>query len=104
MKAGSIGPPGIYLGAKLSKVRLPNGVEAWAMSPSNKYVQEAVKNVEESLEREYHHGRKLVRKAATPFKSNYQPELDISPKLSPEAGSYYQSQIGTILQWALELG
>jgi hypothetical protein len=82
------------LGAKLSKVHLPNGVEAWAMSPS-KYVQEIVKMVEDYLEREYH-GRKLVRKAAMPFKSGYQPELDISPELSPETGSYYQSQTGIL--------
>ena len=49
MKEGSIGPPDIYLGAKLSKVKQPNQVQAWAMSPS-KYVQEAVKNCEEYLE------------------------------------------------------
>jgi hypothetical protein len=33
MKPNSIGRPDIYLGAKLSGVRLPNQVEAWAMSP-----------------------------------------------------------------------
>jgi hypothetical protein len=38
MKAGSIGDPDIYLGAKLRKVKLINGVESWAMSPS-KYVK-----------------------------------------------------------------
>jgi hypothetical protein len=43
MKAGSIGSPDIYLGAKVTKVKLPNGVTAWAMSPS-KYIQEAVSN------------------------------------------------------------
>ncbi len=48
MKPGSIGPPKIYLGAKISKVQLPNGVEAFAMS-SSQYVQEAVKNVERFL-------------------------------------------------------
>ena len=46
MKPGSIGDPDIYLGAKLRKVRLDNGVEAWSMSPS-KYVQEIkIENVE----------------------------------------------------------
>ena len=30
MKAGSIEDPNVYLGAKLSKVLLENGVEAWA--------------------------------------------------------------------------
>ena len=41
LKAGSVGDPDIYLGAKPRKVTLANGVQA---SP-NKYVQEAVKNV-----------------------------------------------------------
>ena len=33
-KPESVGPPRIYLGAKLSKVQLQNGVEAYAMSMS----------------------------------------------------------------------
>ena len=37
------GNPDIYVGAKLCKSRLHNGVWAWAMS-STKYVQEAVRN------------------------------------------------------------
>ncbi len=43
MKAGSIGGPDAYLGAKLRKVQLNNGVNCWSMPPT-KYVQEAVKN------------------------------------------------------------
>jgi hypothetical protein len=50
MKPGSIGDPDIYLGGKLRKVALPNGVEAWGISPS-KYVQEAVKNAEADTSR-----------------------------------------------------
>jgi hypothetical protein len=46
MKPDSIAVPDIYLGAKISKAKLPNGVQAWAMS-SSKYVQEAIKNGEE---------------------------------------------------------
>ena len=34
MKPGSIGDPDIYLGATIKKMRLQNGVEAWASSPS----------------------------------------------------------------------
>ena len=37
MKEGSIGDPDLYLGAKLRKTRLFNGVEAWATSPA-KYI------------------------------------------------------------------
>jgi hypothetical protein len=101
MKEGSIGPPDIYLGAKMSKVTLANGVEAWAKSPS-KYVQEAVQNIEDYLKRE-HDGRTLVKKANTPFKTGYRPELDVSAELDPERASFFQSQIG-ILRWAVELG
>jgi hypothetical protein len=59
MKPGSIGKLDIYLGAKVSKVQLPNQVEAWALSPS-KYVQEAINNVEEYLDQECN-GRKLSK-------------------------------------------
>jgi hypothetical protein len=52
MKKGSIGDPDIYLGSRLRKVVLPNGVESWLMSPT-KYVAEAVKNVERYLETNY---------------------------------------------------
>jgi Reverse transcriptase (RNA-dependent DNA polymerase) len=52
MKPGSIGDPDVYLGAKLQQTVLSNGVVAWGMS-SSKYVQEAVKNVELYLERNY---------------------------------------------------
>ena len=48
MKKGYIGDPDIYLRAKLCKFQLDNGVFAWGMSPE-KYVQEAVRNVEEHL-------------------------------------------------------
>eukprot|EP00804_Cyclotella_cryptica_P012025 CCRYP_004483-RA/>CCRYP_004483-RA protein AED:0.49 eAED:0.49 QI:0/-1/0/1/-1/1/1/0/77 len=34
LKPGSLGDPDIYLGAKLKKMKLSNGVEAWAMSPA----------------------------------------------------------------------
>jgi hypothetical protein len=71
------------------------------MSPS-KYVQEAVTNCEEYLEWEFD-GRKLERKASTPFKSLYRPELDTTPKLGPERATYFQSVIG-VLRWAVEIG
>jgi hypothetical protein len=48
MKEGSIQVPAFYLGAKLKKTVLPNGVVAWGMS-SSKYVQFAVQNVKEYL-------------------------------------------------------
>ena len=48
MKRGSIDPPTIYLGNKVSKVTLENGVHAWAFS-SAQYVKAAVSNVEQML-------------------------------------------------------
>jgi hypothetical protein len=48
MKEGSIQVPTFYLGAKMNKTVLPNGVVAWVMS-SSKYVQSAVQNVKEYL-------------------------------------------------------
>ena len=51
LKEESIGPPSIYLGGKMSKVILNNGVEAWSFS-SSQYVKAVVKNVEEYLAKE----------------------------------------------------
>jgi len=101
MKEGSIGDPDLYLGAKLRKVTLPNGVQAWSTSPS-KYIQEAVKNVEKYL---HIHcgGRKLAKRANAPFPRDYAPELDISTELDPKRANYYQSLMG-VLQWMVEIG
>ena len=45
IKPASLGPPKNYLGGTVSKIKLPNGVHAWAFS-SSKYVHETVKSVE----------------------------------------------------------
>ena len=50
IKPASLGPPKTYLGGTVSKIQLPNGVHAWAFS-SSQYVHEAVKSVEEHLEK-----------------------------------------------------
>jgi hypothetical protein len=100
MKAGSIGDPDFYLGAKLKKLRLPNTVEAWGLSPS-KYVQEAVSNVEQYLAKM--NLPPLTKKATGPWETGYEAELDESRELNFEEAWYYQSQIG-ILRWCVELG
>lgn len=99
LKEGSIGEPSLYLGGKCREVELSNGRKAWAFG-SSQYVQAAVKNVEEYLEKS---NRKLPRKAEAPFKSGYRPEIDVSRELIDQDASYYQSLIG-VLRWMVELG
>ena len=99
MKKGFIGDPDIYLGAKLYKVQLDNCVFAWGMSPA-KYVQEAVRHVEEHLTNEYG-GRKLPKRATALWPSKYLSETDMTPELGPKEANYYQFQIG-VLHWMVE--
>ena len=99
LKEESIGPPDIYLGGKVSKVTLENGVKAYSFSCS-KYVQAAVNNVTDHLEKI---GLKLPSRTKTPLSSNYRPEIDVSPELNATDATYYQSLIG-VLRWMVELG
>jgi hypothetical protein len=101
MKEGSIQVPTFYLGAKLKKNVLPNGVVVWGMS-SSKYLQSAVQNVKEYLAA-LPGDQMLMKKAYDPFAGGYKPELDESPELDPTRANFYQSQIG-ILRWCVELG
>jgi hypothetical protein len=101
MKPGSIGDPDMYLGAKLRKVQLDNGVFAWSQS-SSKYVQEAVKNLEQYLHRE-DKNYKLSRRATAPWPTGYNAERDITPELDAKGLFHYQSMVG-ILRWMVELG
>ena len=48
LKPSSVGDPDIYLGAKLRRTRLKNGVWARGLSPS-KYAAQAIKNCEKHL-------------------------------------------------------
>ena len=48
LKEDSIGPPDLYLGGQVRKVQLPDDTVAWTFG-SSKYVQAAVKNVQEYL-------------------------------------------------------
>ena len=100
IKPAYLGPPKTYLGGTVSKIQLPNGVHAWAFS-SLQYVNEAVKSVEEHLEKV---GGKLIsNKPGTPIPTSYSPELDITPELVSMDAAYYQSLVD-ILRWIVELG
>lgn len=99
LKEDSIGPPDLYLGGQVRKVQLPDDTVAWAFG-SSKYVQAAVKNVQEYLMKT---GEKLRSRADTPLSSGYRPEIDVSPELKPKEASHFQSLVG-ILRWIVELG
>jgi hypothetical protein len=89
MKEGSIQGPTFYLGAKLMRTVLPNGVVAWGMS-SSKYVQTAVQNVQDHLA-VFPGNQKLPKKASGPFAGGDNPELDESPEWDSPRSNLYQS-------------
>ena len=62
LKEESIGPPTIYLGGRVCKVQLENGVWAWSFS-SSQYIQSAVKNVEEYIGKPKNSHLKIPSKA-----------------------------------------
>ena len=99
MKKGSIGDPDLYLGAKLRKTTMTNGVEAWGLSPS-KYVQEVVRTTEKRMKDK---GHLFPKKIYGPWPSNYNAELDTSEELDYTMANDYQCMIG-ILHWIVELG
>jgi hypothetical protein len=86
LKPSLVGNPDIYLGPKLRKVVLANGVEAWSMLPS-KHVQEAMQNVKNYLQ-EKELGHPWLKKAPTPFAKCYRPEIDILPELGTDDATY----------------
>ena len=96
------GNPDMYLGAKLCKTNLHNGVWAWTISPV-KYVQVANRNCAAHLAAHYGGRFRLPKKAGNSFKMGYDPELDTSPELEPNTASYYLTVI-VILRWMIKLG
>ena len=66
LKEESIGPPDHYIGGRVRKVQLENGVYAWAFR-SSQYVQTAVKNVEAYLDSQDNKHWKMPSKADTPL-------------------------------------
>ena len=77
LKESSIGPPQIYFGNRLSKVKLKNGVEAWSLS-AVQYVIEPVKNVKDYPKKI---GKNLLKSANAPFTFEYRPALDTTDEL-----------------------
>jgi hypothetical protein len=102
LKPTSVGNPGIYLGAKLKEIQLPNDIYAWGMSPS-KYVNQAVKNCQTHLTAKLNDKWKIPTRADNPFPTNYCPDADVIEPLDLECLSFYQHLIG-VMCWMVKLG
>ena len=104
LKENSVGEPDRYLGANIDRVQLKDGRIVWSMT-SKDYVINAIRNLEDMLEKEGASPLKVFGKKAgeRPFPSNYRPELDVSPMLDDQLQSRYLQLIG-ILRWSIELG
>jgi Reverse transcriptase (RNA-dependent DNA polymerase) len=95
LKPGSIGKPSQYLGAQVSEYCLPGEPEKvrWSLS-SEKYVKEAIRNVQNWLTD--HNMKSLKTRAPSVLPSGYQPELDATEYCDDELANYYQQQIGVL--------
>jgi hypothetical protein len=122
LKEESIGPLSKYLGGKLREVTLKSGVKCWAFG-SCQYVQSAVNNVVDHLQKKGNyvpdhlrqkgtklpaahqakHGLLLPYKAPNPLSSGCPPELDVTSELGEAYALYYHTLVG-ILRWIVELG
>jgi hypothetical protein len=67
---------------------------------SEKYVKQAVANVETELARI---DQCLPTRVTTPLSQGYRPKLDQSKELDSQREQYYQSLI-SVLRWICELG
>jgi hypothetical protein len=72
MKPGSIEDPDTYLGSRLKRVLLDNGVICWGLSAS-KYIRESISNVEGYLSEKSL--PKLKTKARGPWPHEYVSKL-----------------------------
>ena len=102
LKESSVGDPDIYLGAKLKKVQKDNDVWCWSIIPY-KYFQEAVRNCQKYLKDNLSNDYELIANAPNPFPLGYEPCMDVSPLLSPDEASYFQTIIG-VMRCMVELG
>jgi hypothetical protein len=102
LKPGLIGKPLQYLGSQVGDYCFQEEPEKtrWSMA-SEKYVKEAICNVQNWLEENNY--KPLKTHAPSVLPSGYRPELDASDYCDDEMAQYFQQQIG-VLRWAVELG
>ena len=98
LKDDMIEHPDMYLGATLS-IMEDDGIQGLCMS-SDKYIKEALENVEQELARA---NQRLPSKCRPPMTVGYHPEHDVSAELTSEGTQRYQELIG-VLRLAAELG
>ena len=99
-----VGEQNQYLGANIQKLQLEDGRINWSMT-SEDYVTNAIKNLEETLEKFGVATLEIFGKKGVgrPFPIIYRPETDVSQLLNNELNSRYLQLIG-ITQWAVKLG
>ena len=101
LKNDKIEPPQDFLGAQLFNKRIDGNCPepCWRIS-SEKYVAEAIKNVQQQRQ---DRGLPKLTKHKQPLPSKYRPELDLTDELDDRDANYFQELIG-VLRWAIELG
>ncbi|KAL7475938.1 hypothetical protein ACHAW6_001835 [Cyclotella cf. meneghiniana] len=102
LKPDSMGPPEMYLGAKLKKKTFEDSTVAWGLSPL-KYVQQAVRNIETFLKSNLDGRYSLPKRAKNSFPCDYAPDEDVSLLLEPDVAKFYKQLMG-IMRWMYELG
>ena len=98
LKESSIGPLGQYIGGKVWKILLKNGIKCWVFG-SSQYIQKDVKNLKKYLSER---NKTLAKKVKVLLMRGYHPEVDLSVEPNPEDSAYYKSLIG-VLHWIVEL-
>ena len=87
LKPDSLGPPEMYLGAKLKKTTFKDQTLAWGLSWA-KYVQQAVTNVKISLSKNLSGRFAITKRSANPFPYDYAPDEDVLPLLEPSVAKF----------------
>jgi len=94
--------PKTFLGIDVHRYEFEDNGETrqcWGFS-SKSYIDRAVKSIEEKADK---YGLILPKNVATPLRSSYNPELDLTMELNEDGVNFYQSMIG-ILRWLVEAG
>ena len=92
----------MYLGAKIWKMTLINGVVAWGMSPL-KYVHEDAKNCAKHVKDNFPGKYTFSAHSENPFVMGCEDVMETSKDLYPSEASYFQSIIG-VMRWMVEIG